>query len=181
MKYVKTFESFLNENLNEGKDWNDFSAKEIADLFMKDCDNVCTGEDLDEWLNIFAQDKKIEDGLDSSLAEEIVDILKSKGYKKMSMDGVNVYENAMSEEMKTLENEIATLESAADLLEDADAAKAAQKAQLKKMAAAKKAEMEKAKEARRDAMLAKRRAANDAAAAKKPAYGGGRFGDNRFR
>ena len=41
--------------------------------------------------------------------------------------------------------------------------------------------MEKAKEARRDAMLAKRRAANDAAAAKKPAYGGGRFGDNRFR
>ena len=37
------------------------------------------------------QDKKIEDGLDASLAEEIVGILKSKGYKKMSMDGVNVY------------------------------------------------------------------------------------------
>lgn len=90
-------------------------------------------------------------------------------------------ENAISEEMETLENEIAALESAADLLEDADAAKAAQKAQLKKMAAAKKAEMEKAKEARRDAMLAKRRAANDAAAKEKPAYGGGRFGDNRFR
>jgi hypothetical protein len=90
-------------------------------------------------------------------------------------------ENELSEELETLENEIAALESAADLLEDADAAKAAQKAQLKKMAAAKKAEMEKAKEARRDAMFAKRRAANDELAKKKPAYAGGRFGDNRFR
>lgn len=33
MKHIKTFESFLNENLNEGKDWNDFSAKEIAGKF----------------------------------------------------------------------------------------------------------------------------------------------------
>lgn len=91
MKHIKTFESFLNENLNEGKDWSDFSAKEIADKFMDDCHNDCTGEDLDEWLNMFAQDKKIEDGLDSSLAEEIVDILKSKGFKKMSMDGITTY------------------------------------------------------------------------------------------
>ena len=92
MKYVKTFESFLNENLNEGKDWYDFSAKEIADKFMEDMpDNGTTGEDLDQWLSIFAQDKKIEDGLDASLAEEIVGILKSKGYKKMSMDGVQVF------------------------------------------------------------------------------------------
>jgi len=61
-------------------------------------------------------------------------------------------ENTLSEEMETLENEIAALESAVDLLEDAaaaDAAKAAQKAQLKKMVAAKKAkkaEMAKSKE-----------------------------------
>ena len=55
-------------------------------------------------------------------------------------------ENAISEELETLDNEIAALESAVDLLEDADAAdaaKAAQKAQLKKMAAAKKAQKEK--------------------------------------
>ena len=92
MKYVKTFESFLNENLNEGKDWSDFSAQEIADKFMKDMpDKGWEGEDLDQWLSIFAQDKKIEAELDSSLAEEIVGILKSKGYKKMSMDGITAY------------------------------------------------------------------------------------------
>jgi hypothetical protein len=87
MKFVKTFENFL----NEGKDWSDFDADQIAKEFMKDYDNSATGEDLDEWLNMFAQDKRIEDGLDSNLAEEIVDFLKSKGYKKMSMDGINVY------------------------------------------------------------------------------------------
>lgn len=87
MKFIKTFESFI----NEGKDWSDFSAKEIADMFMKDYEDDATGEDLDEWLNMFAQDKRIEDVIDSSLAEEIVDILKSKGYKDMSMDGIQTY------------------------------------------------------------------------------------------
>ncbi len=91
MNYVHDFNGFLNESLNEGKDWNDFSAEEIANKFMDDCHNDCSGEDLDEWLNMFSQENKIEDGIDSSLAEEIVDFLKSKGYKKMSMDGVNTY------------------------------------------------------------------------------------------
>jgi len=93
MNYVHDFNGFLNESLNEGKDWNDFSAKEIADLFMKDYvpKEQPTGEDLDQWLSIFAQDKKIEDGIDSSFAEEIVDVLKSKGYKDMSMDGIKTY------------------------------------------------------------------------------------------
>ena len=70
MNYVHDFNGFLNESLNEGKDWNDFSAKEIADLFMKDYvpKEQPTGEDLDQWLSIFAQDKKIEDGIDSSFA-----------------------------------------------------------------------------------------------------------------
>lgn len=66
-------------------------------------------------------------------------------------------ENALSEELETLDNEIAALESAVDLLEDADAAdaaKAAQKAQLKKMAAAKKAQKEKlAKKAKKPTEL----------------------------
>lgn len=84
--YVKTFESFI----TEGKNWMNFDAAQMASRFTNDYDrNDATGEDLMGWLEMIAQGEKIEHMPDSSWVKELVDILKSKGYKDMSIDDVN--------------------------------------------------------------------------------------------
>jgi hypothetical protein len=88
MKFIKTFESFI----NEGKDWSDFTANKVADMFINDYDyKEATSAELDEWLSMFAQQKRIENAVDSSFAEELVNALNSKGYKNISMDGLTIY------------------------------------------------------------------------------------------
>jgi len=84
--YVKTFESFI----TEGKNWMNFSAAQMASRFSNDYGEDATGEDLSGWLEMFAQEEKIEQMPDSSWVKELVDILKSKGYKDMSIEDVNI-------------------------------------------------------------------------------------------
>ena len=89
MTHIKTFENFLNEK--RGKEWDDYKGEELAELFMEDApDKDATGADLNGWLDDFAYDKDIEDRIDEYLASDIVDILVSNGYKKMSMKGIRV-------------------------------------------------------------------------------------------
>ena len=46
MKFIKTFESFI----NEGKDWSDFNANKVADMFINDYDyKEATSAELDKY------------------------------------------------------------------------------------------------------------------------------------
>lgn len=91
MKHIKLFEQFINE-LNERKSWYDFTPAEIAKGFMKDYDKSADSDDLDSWLDMFAYDKKIQAGLDSNVAKNIVDELNAKGYKNLKYDDLTINE-----------------------------------------------------------------------------------------
>ena len=92
MKHIKLFEEFVNESLNERKDWYDFKPENIAKAFMKDGEPgegpTVTTDQLDQWLGDFAYFKKIEDGLPYDVAEDIVNVLKKKGYKNLDVDNL---------------------------------------------------------------------------------------------
>jgi hypothetical protein len=76
--------------LNEGKDWYDFKPENIAKAFMKggtpNEGPTVTSDQLDDFIDMFAQDKRIEDGLPYDVAEEIVAFLQKKGYSQLDAD-----------------------------------------------------------------------------------------------
>jgi hypothetical protein len=91
MKHIKLFEQFVNEK----KDWWDFDPEKIAQQFIKDGEpgegpNVTTSQ-LQDWLNDFAYAKKIQAGLPSIVGEDIIEVLKKKGYKKLDVKELITY------------------------------------------------------------------------------------------
>jgi hypothetical protein len=84
--------SIKESSLNERKDWYDFKPEKIAKAFMDNGEPgegpTVTTDQLDRWLGDFAYFKKIEDGLPYDVAEDIVNILKKKGYRKLDVDNL---------------------------------------------------------------------------------------------
>lgn len=64
----------------KNKEWSDFTPAEIAKKFMSDYDKSADDEDLDSWLDIFAQDNGIESALSGDLMKKIAAELKAKDY-----------------------------------------------------------------------------------------------------
>lgn len=77
MKHIKLFEQFVNER----KDWYDYDASKIAKGFMRDNGKNADADDMHQWLDMFAQDKRIEDETPVDVLEDIIDILNKNGYK----------------------------------------------------------------------------------------------------
>jgi hypothetical protein len=88
---ILKFKDYIHENLNEGQmDWEDFGPDKIADEFTKDNPKNADGGDLGSWLDLFSQDVGIEDRAHDSFVEEIIDALRSKGYRKIKIEDVDV-------------------------------------------------------------------------------------------
>ena len=81
----------VEESVNEGQmDWEDFGPDDIADNFAKDNGKDADGGDLGSWLDMFAMDVGIEDRAHDSFVEEIIDALRSKGFRKIKIEDVDV-------------------------------------------------------------------------------------------
>jgi hypothetical protein len=88
---ILKFKDYINENLNEGQmDWEDFGPDDMADNFAQDNGKDADGGDLGSWLDMFAMDVGIEDRAHDSFVEEIIDALRSKGFRKIKIEDVDV-------------------------------------------------------------------------------------------
>ena len=61
--------------------WGGFYPSQVASKFMDDYDDDADGDDLDNWLDMFGYDNKIEAGIKSDFAKSLAKILAGKGYK----------------------------------------------------------------------------------------------------
>lgn len=80
-----------NENkkpeVNEARDWYDFDIDDIIHDFKKDNTNKNIDmSDINQWFDMFAQDKRIEDSIPEDVADDLEDALKKAGYKKANSE-----------------------------------------------------------------------------------------------
>jgi len=65
----------LDNYIKESKDWDDFDVETLVKGLKRDHRDLTDPDDINDWLSMFANDKRIEDGLSNWYKEELVDAI----------------------------------------------------------------------------------------------------------